>query len=314
MLAVTANKHSDMLLWAVLMRCCVFLIGIAVFFAGCAPAKPVAPEAVRDPLLVFTDVAHCNTQGPRRQVCYDDFIKLYAGTKTTSELLAELRTAMQADPEVDWIVRPSKIAAVGEPSRPAEIRTTSRRSWVIAVANRGHGVSDTNAISLPRFATRRLRSVTLQPPEVACFLSVFSGLPRMGQRNVATGGTTTAEGRRSATRGRVCKWKRLRMQAPSRVPLRFTRGYIPTPLRGVQTAIRLSFPVKLHQAEELRRRLSEPVRKPPTGVRFRSARVWPSVRWRAGRSAWVRSILARFVALRVGRVSPDNRVSSPSFP
>ena len=71
--------------------------------------------------------------------------------------------------------------------------------------------------------------VTVQSHEVASF---FSGLPRTGQRNVATGETTLAEGEWSATRGRVCKWKRFLRQEAPRVPLRSTRGYIPTPHPG----------------------------------------------------------------------------------
>ena len=43
--------------------------------------------------------------------------------------------------------------------------------------------------------------VTVQSLEVASFFSVFSGLPRMGQRTVAAGETTLAEGEGSATRG-----------------------------------------------------------------------------------------------------------------
>ncbi|HRH94067.1 MAG TPA: hypothetical protein PKV72_06080, partial [Candidatus Peribacteria bacterium] len=85
------------------MRRCVFLIGMAVLLAGCSSAKPAPAADVHDPSLKFTDVTRCSAEGARRQVCYDGFIKRYAGAKTTRELLGDLRAAMQTDPEVDRV-------------------------------------------------------------------------------------------------------------------------------------------------------------------------------------------------------------------
>ena len=94
--------------------------------------------------------------------------------------------------------------------------------------------------------------VTVQSHEVASFFSVFSGLPRMGQRYVATGETTLAEGEWSVTRGGVCKWKRLLRQEAHGFRFALPVATFLRPIRGVPTSICLGFGVTLHKAEGLR--------------------------------------------------------------
>lgn len=78
--------------------------------------------------------------------------------------------------------------------------------------------------------------ILISPREILQSREVDS-LPRMGRRSVTHGG--------------VCKWKRLRMQAAPRVPLRSTRCYIPTAPPGRSDGIHLGFMTRLHQAEGL---------------------------------------------------------------
>lgn len=89
-----------MVLWLCFMSRLWLFVGLLVL-ASCSMPQRAEPTVVHDPSLVFTDVARCAEEGPRRQVCYDDFIQRYAGDKTTRQLLAELLAAMHVNENVN---------------------------------------------------------------------------------------------------------------------------------------------------------------------------------------------------------------------